>query len=214
MLCLKCAKDFSKKNNFAESFKYTTLHMLFKNNSGRTDMLTNHRFIHCKEWLPRVAECLVVEDGLKEHLVKGSSIYQIGGQPGHRSEELMFVVKSVVARQRSLGKLIILQGYDVSKFFDKEMIEDGVITCLRRGADPKAVRLWYKLNNGTRIQVRTRAGMTRFGEIGVVIGQGMIGGALVREVILKKKLLPFGHCPKVDLTPPPLVLDTFGVAFV
>ena len=27
---------------------------------------------------------------------------------------------------------------------------------------------------------------------------------VVREVILKKKLLPFGHCPKVALTPPSL----------
>ena len=37
----------------------------------------------------------------------------------------------------------------------------------------------------------------------------------IREVILKKKLLPFGHCPKVALAPlPPLVLDTFGVTFV
>ena len=110
----KLCQRFFQEEEFPESFKETTLHMLYKNNSGRADLLTNHRFIHCKEWLPRVAECLVVEDGLKEHLVKGSSIYQIGGQPGHRSEELLFVVKSVVARQRSLGKLIILQGYDVS----------------------------------------------------------------------------------------------------
>ena len=36
----------------------------------------------------------------------------------------------------------------------------------------------------------------------------------LREVIPEKKLLPFGHCPKVALTPPPpLVLDTFGVNF-
>ena len=92
--------------------------------------------------------------------------------------------KSVVARQRSQGKIVILQGYDVSKYFDKEMIEDGVITCLRRGADPKAVRLWYKINEGTRIQVRTGAGMTKFGEVGAVIGQGMIGGALVSQAVL------------------------------
>ena len=64
------------------------------------------------------------------------------------------------------------------------MIEGGVITCLRRGADPKAVRLWYKLNDGTRIQVRTGAGMTRFGEVGAVIGQGMIGWALVGQAVL------------------------------
>ena len=29
----------------------------------------------------------------------------------------------------------------------------------------------------------------------------------------EKKLLPFGHCPKVAFTTPPLVLHTFGVTF-
>ena len=64
------------------------------------------------------------------------------------------------------------------------MIEDGVLTCLKRGADPKAVRLWYKLNDQTRIQVRTGVGVTKFGEVGAVIGQGMIGGALVSQAVL------------------------------
>ena len=84
-----------------------------------------------------MAEGLVVEDGLKEALVNGSSIYQIGGQPGHRSEELLFVLKSVVARSREQGRMIILQSYDISKFFDKEMIQDALLTCKKRGADPK-----------------------------------------------------------------------------
>ena len=60
-----------------------------------------------------MAESLVVEDGLKEALVNGSSIYQIGGQPGHRSEELLFVLKSVVARSREEGSMIILQSLDI-----------------------------------------------------------------------------------------------------
>ena len=100
-----------------------------------------------------MAEGLVVEEGLKRPLIEGSSIYQIGGQPGHRSEELIFIQKSVMALYRMKGKVLILQCYDVAKYFDKEMIEDGMLTCLRRGADPKAVRLWYKLNSNTRIQV-------------------------------------------------------------
>ena len=80
--------------------------------------------------------------------------------------------------------MVIIQGYDISKYFDKERIEDGVLSCLRRGADPKAVRLWYKLNEDTRIRVRTGAGMTRVGEVGAVIGQGMIGGSLVSQAVL------------------------------
>ena len=104
---------------------------------GRTDNLSDNRFVHCKEWFPRVAEALVVEEGLKTALVEESSIYQIGGQPSHRSEELMFIQKSIIAKYRQAGQCIIIQSYDVSKYFDKELIEDGVLTCLKRGADQK-----------------------------------------------------------------------------
>ena len=57
-----------------------------------------------------------MEDGLKEALLSGSSLFQIGGQEGHRSEELF--------RYKSQGKAVIIQCYDVKAFFDKEMIED------------------------------------------------------------------------------------------
>ena len=86
-----------------------------------------------------MTESLVVEDGLKDALIEGSSIYQIGGQPGHRSEELLFVLKSVVALSREKGKMVVLKSYDISKFFDKELIEDAILTCLNRGADTKAI---------------------------------------------------------------------------
>ena len=80
-------------------------------------------------------------------------MYQIGGQPGHCSEEHVFVLKSIIARQRAQGKQIIIQPSDIQKYFDKEMIEDFVLTSLKRGAAPKLVRLWNKLNKSTRIRV-------------------------------------------------------------
>ena len=59
---------------------------------------------------------------------------------------------------------MIVQCYDVKKFFDKEMIEDGILTCFNRGADPKAIRLWHKLNDNTKIQVKTSgAGLSNVG---------------------------------------------------
>jgi hypothetical protein len=72
----------------------------------------------------------------------------------------------------------------VSKYFDKEMMEDALLSCIKRGADPKAVRLWFKLNDQTKIRVRTGAGMTRFSEVGAVVGQGMLGGAFASQAVL------------------------------
>merc|ERR1712015_450916 len=82
------------------------------------------------------------------------------------------------------GKKGVIQMYDISKFFDKEQIEDAIATCLRRGADKKAVRLWYKLNQHTKIQVRTGAGLSEEGYVGAVLGQGTLGGALISQAVL------------------------------
>ena len=79
---------------------------------------------------------------------------------------------------------MILQTSDLSKFFDKEMIEDAILTCYKRGADPKACRLWFKINEGTRIRVRTGAGLSQFADAGAVVGQGTLGGALVSQAVL------------------------------
>ena len=169
---------------FPKYFQDTTLHMIFKGGKGRNEVLSDNRFIHSKPWFPRLMEGLVVEEGLREALLQGSSMYQVGGQPGHRTEELVFAMKSIVAKQMMEGKATIIQCWDISKFFDKERIEDAVLTCLRRGADEKAVRLWYNLNKDTKIQVKTGVGLSEKTEVGAVLGQGTIGGALISQAVL------------------------------
>ena len=186
-------KNMIENEKFPAEFRNTTLHMIYKGKGKRED-LTKNRFIHSKSWFPRLVEGLVVEGGLKKPLIEKSSIFQIGGQPGHRSEELLFVMKSVIARQRMQGKEIVIQCYDISKYFDKEMMQDAILTCKERGADPKAVRLWYKLNEKTEICVKTGVGMTEYTNVGAVVGQGTMGGALVSQAVLdegaKKHFVP------------------------
>ena len=46
-------------------FQNTTLHMVFKGGNMRKDILTNNRFVHCCGFFARVADGLVVENGLK-----------------------------------------------------------------------------------------------------------------------------------------------------
>ena len=78
---------------------------------------------------------------------------QIGGQPRHRAAELIFSLKSIIAKYIAQGKPVVIQNYDLAKSFDKENIEDAILTCVKRGADLKACRLWYKLNCDTKIRV-------------------------------------------------------------
>ena len=155
-------------------YKDTVLHMIFKG-KGRKEQLPDNRFVHCKMWLPRLAEGLLVEGGMKGPLVEQSSMYQVGGQAGHRPEELLFTFKSVLARYGAIKKVVVGQCHDVAKFFDKEVAADTLDMMYRRQVNPKICRLWAKLND-TRIQVRTGVGNTKKAEIGFVIGQGTMGG--------------------------------------
>ena len=63
-------------------------------------------------------------------------------------------------------------------------MEDAIPACKGRGADPKAIRLWHKLNDKTEICVKTGVGLTEYTEVGAVVGQGTMGGALVSQAVL------------------------------
>ena len=93
-------------------------------------------------------------------------------------------MKSVIAKYRAEKKPVILQLYDIEKYFDKEMMEDAIQTCYERQADPKAIRCWFKLNNETQIKVRTGVGLSNPRNVGAVVGQGTMGGALVSQAVL------------------------------
>ena len=82
-----------QEENFPTQFSETTLHMIYKGGKGRREKLENNRFIHSKSWFPRTAEACLLEEGMKQALIDGSSMYQIGGQPGHKAEELIFCIK-------------------------------------------------------------------------------------------------------------------------
>ena len=80
-------------------------------------------------------------------------MYQIRGQPGHRPQELLFTMKSIIARYLDQGKMIILQSYDISSFFDQEQLLDVMDTLHKLSVDPRLYKCWYRLNESTRIQV-------------------------------------------------------------
>ena len=177
-------KRMVRDENFPGSFNKTTLHMLFKGGRGkRKEDLKANRFIHSRLWFPRVVEGVVVEQ-MKPTILRGSSMYQVGGQSGHRPQELLFVIRSIIAKYLKNKNMIVLDFYDISSFFDQEQLLDGMNTLHRLGVDPHAWKCWYLLNKDTTIQVVCGAGVTDTAEVGECIGQGTKGGALVSQANL------------------------------
>ena len=75
----------------------------------------------------------------------------MGGQEHHRAEELLFCKKSIMAKNLKEGFVQLSELYDISKFFYRESLVDTMDMMYRREVDPKACRLWAKLNLDTRV---------------------------------------------------------------
>ena len=87
--------------NIPEQFDLTTIIQLWKG-KGRRESLLSQRFIHSKPWFPRLFEGLVVQK-ITPKLVKNMSKFQIACKPGHRSQEHLFVMKSMIGLHHKMG---------------------------------------------------------------------------------------------------------------
>ena len=72
-----------------------------------------------KDWWPKLCEALTL-DKMKDEIISEGTINQIGGIPGHRREEHLVVVKSLIQLKLSRNTGCIGQLADFEKFFDFE----------------------------------------------------------------------------------------------
>ena len=123
---------------------------------------------------------LMVINQAKVPIIQNMSKYQIGTVPGHRPEEHLFVMKMVVSLYSHYRKPIILQLYYIRKFFDREMLIDGMDAIYSSGVRGKLYRLLYNMmNKNTIVKVNTGVGMSNEAETGENTGQGTGEGAII-----------------------------------
>ena len=181
-LCKKVWMEESKP----QQWRNTVIIQLYKG-KGPKEEFNNQRNIHTKEEIPKLFEGIVV-DKSKEKIVSFCSKFQIGGIPGHRSAEHLFSIKSVISYYILLGIPLLLQLFDISKYFDKESLRDTMDTLYMAGIHGKLYRLWFELNRDTQIRVKTGVGMSGIKPTGENVAQGSIGGALASSANLDKTL--------------------------
>ena len=161
-------------------FFETILHQLWKCKFPR-EALSNHRFLHIKDWAPKVLEGLVVNK-MKPSILKAGTKYQIGGKPHHRVEEHLITVKALISRSIVTEGGCLVKLADIQAFFDSENLR-GVMGSLYSAEIPmKTYRMWYKMNSRTVIRVATPSGLTEAGEAGELCAQGSKGAALASQL--------------------------------
>ena len=84
-------------------------------------------------------------------------------------------MKSILGKYEQQKKLVIFFTNDVSKFFDREVLVDCMQELASAKVDPRAYRLFYKLNRNTKIRVRMGCGFSQWEEAGHLLDQGSGG---------------------------------------
>ena len=105
----------------------------------------NWRNIHLKEELPKMFGYVLVSK-IKEKIMRNMSPFQIGAKKGHRAQEHIFVIKSMMNLYEMREKLLLIQLYDVAKFFDKEHLTDVISEVYQLGIRDKEYRLLFNTN--------------------------------------------------------------------
>ena len=165
------------KESEPSQWRQSNIIQIYKGKWAKED-LANQRNIHTKLEVPKFFGHIVI--GLaKDKITENMSKFQLGTKPGHRVQEHLFVMRSIITLYELWGKPIIVQLYDISKFFDREMLRDCMDTLYNNGIKGKLYRLIYEMNRETRIKVRTAVGITSEQNTGEGVGQGTLDGAII-----------------------------------
>ena len=96
MAMFTLCKRIIDKEEIPDFFRTTVLHMIWKR-KGPMEILKNNRFLHMKQVLARTVDAIVVTQ-MKQPLISKLSMYQVGGLPGHSTNEHLLTIKTVLNR--------------------------------------------------------------------------------------------------------------------
>ena len=121
----------------------TTLVQIFKR--GNRNALESYRYVHLKHWMPRVLDGILFSK-MKQCLVSNMSKFQIGAKPGHRPQEHIFVLNSVIELYKKKKIPLIIQTWDIARYFDRHSLLEAQEWLADCSVPGKCYRLVWELN--------------------------------------------------------------------
>jgi hypothetical protein len=131
---------------------------------------------------------------MKPKIIGACPNIQIGGIPKASSVEHLVTMKTWMKVKEETKGAGIIQTFDMKKFFNKESLLDTMYTLkTKANIDNKDYRLWYKLNENTRIRVKNISGRIRCQTSKEQSGPGIIRSS--PSIINQHWMCHTGHIP-------------------
>ena len=181
-----------------ETWRETLIIQIDKDVKKDKSDLENKRNIHTKEEWPKFFSHVLMNQ-IKPKIVKKISPFQIGAIPGHRPQEHLFTLKSMITLVERNDDAIAMKLLDLVKFFDSEHLVDAMNELYKSDVKGKLYRLEYEMNKKTRIRVKTTVGVSESREVKEIIQQGSIDGAIVSSSNLSSGVDDFFKSSEMEI---------------
>ena len=109
---------------------------------GESDEFGIQRNIHTKCEIPKLFGHTVMSKA-KEIIIENMIKFQIGNKTGHRAQEHLFTLKSIISLFMMFDLPMLMKLYDISKFIDRESLRDGMNSIYNCGIKGKLYRLIF-----------------------------------------------------------------------
>ena len=121
----------------------------------------------------------MVHKKLEAVIDKNMTEFQAGARKGRRTTDHILTLKAKVEYDQYIKRDTYIQFYDIVKCFDKLWLQDVMYDLGNNGVRWKLYRLIFLLNSRARIVIRTPYGNTEEYEIGELVRQGSVLGAVI-----------------------------------
>lgn len=144
-------KRIYREEDIPSSFMNTKLKQLYKK-KGDKAKLTSYRFIHLKDWAPKIMEKLAMQR-CQSKLAAIMPEGQIGGMAKSSTLEHIYTILAIARMKMKEGSGLIVQFVDVMKCFDKQRLEDTLYAATTAGVSGKQIRVMRALHDNTVISL-------------------------------------------------------------
>ena len=161
------------KNNLVipDSWIDVIIVTLFKN-KGSKKMLKNHRGIILSSVLSKIMEKLIkMRIQGKLDCIEST---QYGARINRSTCDNIFIINSLIDHAKYLNRTLYITLYDYSTCFDSLWLEDCMLSLWNLGIKDEFLPLIFKINNSSRVTVRTPHGYTNPFNCNNIVKQGAV----------------------------------------
>ena len=142
---------------------------IYKNKGSKKD-LVNQRGLFLTLVISKIFERMVM--GRIKGTTKNINLLQAGGT--RSTYDQTFILRGLIAHAKYIGITLFLTLYDFKQCFDNLWLEDSILSLWKLGLETDMLPLIYKMNETSKITVKTPVGNTDSFDIPLVCKQGTV----------------------------------------